>query len=85
MKEANHAGRYIPKNHSHSSPAGAESDSNHTAAAPSQTEITDLNCSNHSTTSLRTIFAHFWAGVSHVQVYACLRNAYRLTSHRQGA
>ena len=34
---------------------------------------------------LRTIFTHFWAGVSHVHVYACLRNAYRLTSRGQGA
>ena len=33
---------------------------------------------------LRTTFTHFWAGVSHVHVYACLRNAYRLTSHGQG-
>ena len=41
----------IIKHHSHSSPAGAESDSNPTAAAPSQTEVTDLNCSDHSTTS----------------------------------
>ena len=32
-------------------PAGAELDSNPTAAAPSQTEVTDLNCSDHSTTS----------------------------------
>ena len=39
------------KHHSHSSPAVAESDSNPTAAAPSQTEITDLNCSDQSTTS----------------------------------
>ena len=39
------------KNHSHSSPDGAESDSNPTAAAPSQTEITDVNRSDHSTTS----------------------------------
>ena len=35
--------------------------------------------------ALRTIFTHFWAGVSNVHVYACLRNAYRLTSHGQGA
>ena len=34
---------------------------------------------------LRTSCAHFWAGVSHVHVYACLRNAYRLTSHDQGS
>ena len=45
MQEANHAGKYIQKNNSHSSTAGAESDSNPTAAAPSQTEVTDLNCS----------------------------------------
>ena len=31
-------------------PAGAESDLNAAAAAPSQTEVTDLNCSDHSTT-----------------------------------
>ena len=30
-------------------PAGAESDLNAAAAAPSQTEVTDLNCSDHST------------------------------------
>ena len=34
-------------------PAGAESDLNAAAAAPSQTEVTDLNCSDHSTTSKR--------------------------------
>ena len=32
-------------------PAGAESDLNAAAAAPSQKEVTDLNCSDHSTTS----------------------------------
>ena len=32
-------------------PAGAELDLNAAAAAPSQTEVTDLNCSDHSTTS----------------------------------
>ena len=32
-------------------PAGAESDLNAAAAAPSQTEVTDLNCSDHLTTS----------------------------------
>ena len=31
-------------------PVGAESDLNAAAAAPSQTDITDLNCSDHSTT-----------------------------------
>ena len=41
----------IIKHHSHSSPAGVESDSNPTTAAPSQTEVTNLNCSDHSTTS----------------------------------
>ena len=41
----------IIKHHSHSSPAGAELDSNPTAAAPGQTEVTDLNSSDHSTTS----------------------------------
>ena len=34
---------------------------------------------------LRTIFTHFWAGVSDVHMYACLRKAYRPTSHSQGA
>ena len=32
-------------------PAGAQSDLNAAAAAPSRTEVTDLNCSDHSTTS----------------------------------
>ena len=32
-------------------PAGAESDLNAAVAAPSQTEVTDLNCSDHLTTS----------------------------------
>ena len=41
----------LTKHHYHSTPAGAESDSNPTAAAPSQKEVTDLNCSDHSTTS----------------------------------
>ena len=31
-------------------PAGAESDLNAAAAAPSQTEVTDLNCSDQLTT-----------------------------------
>ena len=34
---------------------------------------------------LRTFLRHFWAGVSNVHAYACLRKAYRLTSHSQGA
>ena len=51
MKEANPEGRYIPKNHSLSSPDGAEPDSNPTAAALCQTDVTDLNCSDHSTIS----------------------------------
>ena len=42
-------------------------------------------CLMCSAQHLRTILTHFWAGVSHVRVYACLRNAYRLTSHGQGA
>ena len=41
----------VTKHHSYSTSAGVESDSNPTAAAPGQTEITDLNCSDHSTTS----------------------------------
>ena len=40
--------------------------------------------------NLRAIFGQqlscpFWARVSHVHVYACLRKAYRLTSHCEGA
>ena len=35
--------------------------------------------------ALRTFLSHFRAGVSHVHAYACLRKAYRLTSHRQCA
>ena len=34
---------------------------------------------------ISTFLPHFWAGVSHVHAYACLCNAYRLTSHGQGA
>ena len=34
---------------------------------------------------LRTFLTHFWAGVAHVHVCACLRTAYRITSHDQGA
>ena len=41
------------KHHSHSTPAGAESDSNPTAVAPSQIEITDFDRSDYSTTSKR--------------------------------
>ena len=37
------------------------------------------------TEGLRTFLPHFGAGVSHVHVYACLRKAYGLTSHNQGA
>ena len=44
-------GEIYTKHHSHFSPAGAESDSKPTAPAPSQTEVTNLNCSDHSTTS----------------------------------
>ena len=35
--------------------------------------------------NLGTFLPHFLAGVSRVRVYACLRKAYRLTSHGQGA
>ena len=51
IKGSKSRGEIYTKHHSHSSPAGAESDSNPTAAAPSQTEITDVNRSDHSTTS----------------------------------
>ena len=44
-------GRYNTKYFLAHTPAGAESDLNAAAAAPSQTEVTDLNCSDHSTTS----------------------------------
>ena len=40
--------KIVTKHHSHFSPAGTESDSNPTAAAPSQTDITDLDCSENS-------------------------------------
>ena len=43
-------GRYNTKHFLAHTPAGAESDLNAAAAAPSQTEVTDLNCSDHSTT-----------------------------------
>ena len=41
-------------------PAGAESDLNAAAAAPSQTEVTDLNCSDHSTTSKEMARDELW-------------------------
>ena len=41
-------------------PAGAESDLNTAAAAPSQTEVTDLNCSDHSTTSKEMARGELW-------------------------
>ena len=41
-------------------PAGAESDLNAAAAAPSQTEVTDLNCSDHSTTSKEMARGELW-------------------------
>ena len=44
-------GRYNTKHFLAHTPAGAESDLNAAAAAPSQTEVTDLNCSDHSTAS----------------------------------
>ena len=50
MKEANHTVRYNTKHFLAHTPTGAESDLNAAAAAPSQTEVTDLNCSDHSTT-----------------------------------
>ena len=41
-------------------PAGAESDLNAAAAAPSLTEVTDLNCSDHSTTSKEMARGELW-------------------------
>ena len=41
-------------------PAGAESDLTAAAAAPSQTEVTDLNCSDHSTTSKEMARGELW-------------------------
>ena len=41
-------------------PAGAESDLNAAAGAPSQTEVTDLNCSDHSTTSKEMARGELW-------------------------
>ena len=40
--------------------AGAESDLNAAAAAPSQTEVTGLNCSHHSTTSKKWPRDELW-------------------------
>ena len=41
-------------------PVGVESDLNAVAAAPSQTEVTDLNCSDHSTTSKEMARGELW-------------------------
>ena len=41
-------------------PTGAESDLNAAAVAPSQTEVTDLNCSDHSTTSKEMARGELW-------------------------
>ena len=41
-------------------PAGAESDLNAAAGAPSQTEVTDLNCSYHLTTSKEMARGELW-------------------------
>ena len=41
-------------------PAGAESDLNAAAAAPSQTEVTDLNCSDYSITSKEMARGELW-------------------------
>ena len=41
-------------------PAGVESDLNAAAAAPSQMEVTDLNCSDHSTTSKQMARGELW-------------------------
>ena len=48
-------------------PAGAESDLNAAAAAPSQTEVTDLNCSDHSTTSKKKMARGelWWVSIWH--------------------
>ena len=61
IKEANHAGEILHQTFflSHT-PAGAESDLNAVAAAPSQTEVTDLNCSDHSTTSKEMARGELW-------------------------
>ena len=55
IEGSNSRGEIYIKHHSHSSPAGTESDSNPTAAEPSQTEVTDLNEARDSfdCTSLR--------------------------------
>ena len=52
-------GRYNTTHFLAHTPAGAESDLNATAAAPSQTEVTDLNCSEYSTTSKKWRAASF--------------------------
>ena len=45
-------GRYNTKLFLTLTPAGADSDLNAMTTAPSQAEVTDLNCSDHSTTSI---------------------------------
>ena len=50
MKEANHAGRYIPNIILTLHPLVQSRIRILRRAAPSQTEVTDLNCSDHSTT-----------------------------------
>ena len=51
---------YYTKHFFSHTPAGAESDLNTAAAAPSQTEVTDLNCSDHSTTSKEMARGELW-------------------------
>ena len=41
-------------------PAGADLDLNATTTAPSQAEVTDLNCSDHSTTSKEMARGELW-------------------------
>ena len=55
MKEANHAGRYIPNIILTLHPLVQSRIRILRRAAPSQTEVTDLNCSDHSTTSKEMI------------------------------
>ena len=55
-----HGGDITPNIFLADTPAGAESDLNAAAATPSQTEVTDLNCSDHSTTSKEMARGELW-------------------------
>ena len=54
------AGKQIPYKFLLHPLLSAEPDLNAAAAAPSQTEVTDLNCSDHSTTSKEMARGELW-------------------------